>query len=132
MSTSSGFDEQSVLALVNQVHAADPAKSTFTLTEIAEALYGPGSAAIARAVDSSGQPISRPDACLDGRPQQHLEETWAGRPAHDHDNRACGFQLRSSKQVIVGCAHYCCPWLPSGSASWSSASVTAVVLADVR
>ena len=60
MSTSSGFDEQSVLALVNRLHAADSAKSTFTLTEIAEALYGPGSAAIARAVDSSGQPISRP------------------------------------------------------------------------
>jgi hypothetical protein len=62
MGTSSGFDEQSVLALVNQLHAANPAKSTFTLTEIAEALYGPGSAAIARGtvVDSSGQPISQP------------------------------------------------------------------------
>jgi len=62
MSTSSGFDEQSVLALVNQLHAADPAKRTFTLTEIAEALHGPGSAAIARGtvVDSAGQAISQP------------------------------------------------------------------------
>src|ERR1017187_2163114 len=38
-----GFDEASVLALVNQLHAVDPRKRTFTLMEIAEAMT-PGQA----------------------------------------------------------------------------------------
>jgi hypothetical protein len=60
--TGPGFDEQSVLALVNQLHAANPAKMTFTLAEVAEALYGPGSAAFARGsvvMTSAGQPVER-------------------------------------------------------------------------
>ena len=62
MRTGPGFDEQSVLALVNQLHNANPAKKTFTLAEVAEALYGPESAAIAQGsvVAPEGQAINRP------------------------------------------------------------------------
>jgi hypothetical protein len=48
MRTTSGFDEESVLALVNVLHERNPAQKTFTLTEIAEALQGPGSTRIAQ------------------------------------------------------------------------------------
>jgi hypothetical protein len=62
MRTSPGFDEQSVLALVSRLHEANPTKRTFTLAEIAEALHGPGSAAIAQrtVVDAAGQAIGQP------------------------------------------------------------------------
>jgi hypothetical protein len=62
MRTGPGFDEQSVLALVNQLHDANPAKRTFTLADVAEALYGPGSAAIAQEalVAPAGQAVSQP------------------------------------------------------------------------
>ena len=62
MRTSPGFDEQSVLTLVNQLHDANPAKRTFTLTEIAEALHGPGSAAVALGTVAApaGQVIGQP------------------------------------------------------------------------
>jgi len=42
MKTTPGFDEQSVLALVNELHDANPGKRTFTLMEIVDALGGPG------------------------------------------------------------------------------------------
>ena len=62
MRTGPGFDEQSVLALVNQLHDANPAKRTFTLADVAEALYGPGSAAIAQEALAApaGQAVSQP------------------------------------------------------------------------
>jgi hypothetical protein len=62
MRTGPGFDEQSVLALVNQLHDANPARRTFTLADVAEALYGPGSAAIAQEalVAPAGQAVSQP------------------------------------------------------------------------
>ena len=61
------FDEQSVLALVNELHDADPAKMTFTLAEVAEALYGPGSAAIPQGsiMASAGLPV-----------RQHVMPAW--------------------------------------------------------
>jgi hypothetical protein len=61
MRTGPGFDEQSVLALVNQLHDANPAKMTFTLAEVAEALYGPEIAAIAQGsvMASENQPVRR-------------------------------------------------------------------------
>jgi hypothetical protein len=57
-----GFDEQAVLALVNELHETNPTKRTFTLAEIAEAMHGPGSAAIAQGsvVGPDGQTISQP------------------------------------------------------------------------
>lgn len=59
MTTLPGFDEQSVLALVTQLHSANPTKRTFTLTEIAEALHGPGSARLAHGsvVGPAGPPL---------------------------------------------------------------------------
>ena len=62
MRTGPGFDEQSVLALVNQLHDANPTKRTFTLADVAEALYGPRSAAIAQEplVAPAGQAVSQP------------------------------------------------------------------------
>jgi hypothetical protein len=62
MTMSHGFDEQSVLALVNELHDADPAKKTFTLAEIAEALHRPGSAAMAQGSVTApvGQATSQP------------------------------------------------------------------------
>ena len=61
MRTDPGFDEQSLLTLINQLHDANPAKMTFTLAEVAEALYGPGSAAIAQGgvMASENQPVRR-------------------------------------------------------------------------
>ena len=38
-----------MLALVNELHEANPAKRSFTLMEIADALWGPGSASFAGA-----------------------------------------------------------------------------------
>jgi hypothetical protein len=49
METRPGFDQESVLALVNQLHEANPAKRSFTLMEIADAMWGPGSATLADA-----------------------------------------------------------------------------------
>jgi hypothetical protein len=93
MRTGPGFDEQSVPALVNQPHAANPARRTFTLADVAEALYRPGTAAIAQGVlvaprRPGGQPArhARPD----GSAQQHLDETRAPRPAPDHHDRGGG------------------------------------------
>jgi|SRR5438067_3108096 hypothetical protein len=62
MRTGPGFDEQSVLALVNQLHDDNPTKRTFTLADVAEALYGPGSVAIAQGalVAPAGQAVSQP------------------------------------------------------------------------
>lgn len=59
MDTRPGFDQESVLALVNELHEASPAKRSFTLMEIADALWGPGSASFAGAtvVDSEGRII---------------------------------------------------------------------------
>jgi hypothetical protein len=67
MRTGPAFDEQSVLALVNKLHDADPAKMTFTLAEVAEALYGPGSAAMAQGsiMASAGPPV-----------RQHVMPAW--------------------------------------------------------
>jgi hypothetical protein len=47
MRTLRGFDEESVLALVRELHESNPEKRAFTLMEIADALHGPGSAAFA-------------------------------------------------------------------------------------
>ena len=59
MDTRPGFDQESVLGLVNELHEANPAKRSFTLMEIADALWGPGSASFAGAtvVDSEGRII---------------------------------------------------------------------------
>jgi hypothetical protein len=59
METRPGFDQESVLALVNELHAANPAKRSFTLMEIADAMWGPGSAsfAVATLVDPEGRSI---------------------------------------------------------------------------
>jgi hypothetical protein len=43
-----GFTEASVLDLVNELHAANPKKATFTLAEIAEAM-APGQVATVKA-----------------------------------------------------------------------------------
>ena len=102
MRTGPGFDEQSVLALVNQLHDANPAKRTFTLADVAEALYGPGSAAIAQGdlVAPAGQAVSQPVMpVLDGSAQQHPEETRARRPAPGHDDRGGGV---SSEPGLTG------------------------------
>jgi hypothetical protein len=67
MRTGPGIDEQSVLALVNQLHDANPAKMTFTLTEVAEALYELGSSATAQGsvMTPEGQPV-----------RQHIMPAW--------------------------------------------------------
>jgi hypothetical protein len=57
METRPGFDQESVLALVNELHEANPAKRSFTLMEIADAMWGPGSATLADA--TATQPDSR-------------------------------------------------------------------------
>ena len=62
MRTFPEFDERAVLALVSELHENNPAKRTFTLAEIAEAMHGPGSAAIAHGsvAAPAGQTISQP------------------------------------------------------------------------
>jgi hypothetical protein len=67
MRTGPGIDEQSVLALVNRLHGANPAEMTFILTEVAEALYGPGSIATTQGsvMTTEGQPV-----------RQHIMPAW--------------------------------------------------------
>ena len=48
MRTARGLDEESVLAVVNDLHKSDPTKRTFTLAEVAEALGWPGSHTLAQ------------------------------------------------------------------------------------
>jgi len=48
MRTARGLDEESVLALVNDLHKSDPAKRTFTLAEVAEGLGWPGGSILAQ------------------------------------------------------------------------------------
>ena len=66
METMPGFDQESVLALVNELHEANPAKRSFTLMEIADALWGPGSASFGYA--------TAPYA--DGRTARRLMPAW--------------------------------------------------------
>jgi hypothetical protein len=47
------IDEQSVLALVNELRDANPGKRTFTLLEIADALGGPGTGSASFAATTS-------------------------------------------------------------------------------
>jgi hypothetical protein len=56
-----------VLALINQLHDANPAKMTFTLTEVAEALYGPEGIATTQGsvMTREGQPV-----------RQHIMPAW--------------------------------------------------------
>jgi hypothetical protein len=56
METLPGFDQESARAFVNELHEANPAKRSFTLMEIADAMWGPGSASFAGAtvMDSEG------------------------------------------------------------------------------
>lgn len=61
-----GFDQESVLALVSELHEANPAKRSFTLMEIADALWGPGSASFGYA--------TAPYA--DGRTARRLMPAW--------------------------------------------------------
>ena len=67
MRTGPGIDEQSVLALINQLHDANPAKMTFTLTEVAEALYGPEGIAT-----TQGSVMTREDKPV----RQHIMPAW--------------------------------------------------------
>ena len=62
MRTFPEFDERAVLALVSELHENNPAKRICTLAEIAEAMHGPGSAAIAHGsvAAPAGQKISQP------------------------------------------------------------------------
>jgi len=57
-----GIDEESVLALVNELREANPEKRTFTLLEIADALGGPGtgSASFAAATLTNEGKIVKP------------------------------------------------------------------------
>jgi hypothetical protein len=65
--TRSGFDVESVLALVSELHDSNPEKRAFTLMEIADALYGSGSASFAgaTAVDERGE-IIKPRVLMPG------------------------------------------------------------------
>ena len=66
MDTRPGFDQESVLGLVNELHEANPAKRSFTLMEIADALWGPGSASFGYATT----------AYPDGRTTRRLMPAW--------------------------------------------------------
>ena len=66
METMPGFDQESVLTLVNELHEANPAKRSFTLMEIADALWGPGSASFGYA--TAPYP--------DGRTARRLMPAW--------------------------------------------------------
>ncbi len=52
MESISGFNEESVLALVNELCEANPGKRTFTLLEIADALGGPGTGSASFAAET--------------------------------------------------------------------------------
>ena len=101
MRTGPGFDEQSVLALVNQLHDANPAKRTFTLADVAEALYGPGSAAIAQGdlVAPAGQAVSQPvmPAWMEVL-NNILKKLGPRRPAPGHDDRGGGVSSVDTSQ----------------------------------
>jgi hypothetical protein len=66
METRPGFDQESVLTLVNELHEASPAKRSFTLMEIADALWGPGSASFGYATN----------LYPDGRTARRLMPAW--------------------------------------------------------
>jgi hypothetical protein len=66
METRPGFDQESVRALVNELHEANPAKRSFTLMEIADAMWGPGSASFGDAT------VRYPD----GRITRRLMPAW--------------------------------------------------------